>query len=137
MFYIKLTANSCQIFIILNLQLTTTQRKVAPSDQRNAKGFLMNFSTIIAWRGWLFVLILNIQFKQLCKRIRFHVRKTSFHAICKPLPLNQAEKFKIKKEISLVRKLRLWTYKSKLPCKLLSLYIASESSLKNVVDRRH
>ena len=137
MFYIKLTANSCQIFIILNLQLTTTQRKVAPSDQRNTKGFLMNFSTIIAWRGWLFVLILNIQFKQLCKRIGFHVRKTSFHAICKPLPLNQAEKFKIKKEISLVRKLRLWTYKFKLPCKLLNLHIASESSLKNEVDRRH
>ena len=133
----KLTANSCQIFIILNLQSTTTQRKVAPSDQRNAKGFLMNFSTIIAWRGWLFVLILNIQFKQLCKRIGFHVRKTSFHAICKPLPLNQAEKFKIKKEISLVRKLRLWTYKFKLPCKLLNLHIASESSLKNEVDRRH
>ena len=45
--------------------------------------------------------------------------------------LNPAQKFKIKEEISLVRKLRLWTYKFKLPWKLVNLYITSESSLKN------
>ena len=100
-------------------------------------GFLRNCSTIITWRGWLFGLQLNIYLRQICKRIRFHVPKTSFLAIYKPLPLNAAQKFKIKKEIPRFSRLGLWTYKFKLPCKLVNLFITSESSWKNEVDRRH
>ena len=59
--------------------------------------------------------------------------KNSFLAICKPLPLNAAHKFRIKKEISMVW---LWTYKFKPPCKLVDLFITSGSSGKNEVDRK-
>ena len=54
--------------------------------------------------------------------------KDSFLAICKTLPLNAAQKFKIKKEISLVSRLWLWTYKFELLCKLVNLFIFSEPS---------
>ena len=63
--------------------------------------------------------------------------KTSFLAICKPLPLNAAQKVKIKKEIPPFSRSRLWTYKFKLPGKLVNFFITSESSGKNEVDRRH
>ena len=41
------------------------------------------------------MLWLNIYLKQICKRKRFHVPKTSFLFIWKPLPLNAGQKFNI------------------------------------------
>ena len=61
---------------------------VAPSNQIDNMGSLMDWCNIIAWRRWLYVLQLTISFKQICKWIRFHVSKTSFLSICKPLLLN-------------------------------------------------
>ena len=95
----------------------------------------MNCSSIITWRGWLFVLYINIYLKHFQKD-KISCVKDSFLGICKAFLLNAAKKFKIKKEISLVWRLRLWTYKFKLPCKLVDLFITSESSWKNEVDRK-
>ena len=64
MCYIKLAANSCQIFIMLNLQPETTQWKVAPppppSPPPQTKGILQIFCEgpvlYITRTGCLFVL---------------------------------------------------------------------------------
>ena len=45
--------------------------------------------------------LFTIPLKQIFKRMRFHVPNTSFLSICKPLPLNAAKNFKIKKSSAL------------------------------------
>ena len=55
-FYIELAANLCQVFLILNLCQEATQWKVAPCDQSNNTGSLMDWCTIVTRKGWHFVI---------------------------------------------------------------------------------
>ena len=123
-FYINLAANSCQTFIIYIKLIYSQQPKerwLPPT-----KGIMQVFRRVVPPLLDGEVGFLCFNFNMYLKHLRqdkISCVKDSFLAICKTLPWNAAQKFKIKKELSLVWRLRLWTYKVKLPCNLVNLFI--------------
>ena len=93
-FYIEPTANSCQVFIIINSAQKQPNKMWLPPSKAiiqvlwwtDAPGYNTYYNTGSYMERLVFCTLIKHMFKQICKRMRFHVQNLHFCSYANPCP---------------------------------------------------